>query len=548
LLPIIFIFKGSLLHPGSGFVGRNADACSFMWYLGWFWHAVLTAQNPLLSTMVNYPSSVNLMANPGVVAEAVLFGPIVYLFNAVFAYNVAMISAFLLIGIVGAAIFKSLGVRKYLATLGGLLFQISPFAVNQSVDGHLHLIFAYVIILSLIYLLILMLHANKPLKLHGVMLGLLLSCLFYTSLEMFAVLFLISLIAFTVFLMIYQKELWANLKLKVYGHAFNAAITSLILILPGLVVFFFGPSGLIFQPVFQSWVYNSSVLNFFIPSQAQWLNFTLSFYSVPDNLLSEANAYIGIPALSILCLSRFFWRTKLSRSLIWLLLIIIVLSLGPCLRISDTSLIRIDLPWLFIQKLPLLGNVLPCRLMLFADIIFVILTVLGVEHASKKCGKLSQCLFLTLLALTAVSWLPNWNFWHQSLPLSFHSIEKGGALYPKLVGQPVTIIESSYGNIYEMGALPGGFYAFPVTNAYQFPYTSRPLDYSDFFIFSDDYQNLNVASAKLKLQRFLKIRNPKRIVYLPSKFVTMPPSLQQALTELFGKPFQKDGVELWELP
>ncbi len=535
-VPVLLIFKGALLHLNGVYIGKNGDSSQFIWYLGWFWHAVLTGQNPLVSHMLNYPYGVNLIANTGIVAESVLFGPFFYLVGPVFSFNILMLVDLLLIGVIGANIFDHLKVRPWLADFGAMLFGLSAFVVNQLVDGHINLISGYVLVLALISVIIRGVQGRPRPVFYGSLLSLFLILLFYTSLEMFAISAIVLVCGLVMFGSAYQMKAWEILKSKLILPFLIMSVIALIVVMPGLYEFFCGiNSADPGVPVFTPNVMVTFLSSFVIPSGAQLV--FLPFY-IGYN--AEVDAYLGIPAIILIIMLAVHSRERFAYCLLGLAVLVSLFSMGGVLRLYPGHTGHMPLPWGWLEGLPLISDILPARLMAFADIAFIMFIIIGVENMISKKNEIKH-ISIILLMLTAVTWYPNIPFW--SHPPAVHA-----ELQRQFTGQPVAIIEPNfYAFSSDMEFLASGHYAFPVTNAYQFPYMTGITSgkkYVTLFIFIKDYQEMSLVEAKRNLQKFVELRKPRYIVLLSSQ-LQLPKVLGEALNQLFGAPMQKEGVEIW---
>jgi hypothetical protein len=118
------------------------------------------------------------------------------------------------------------------------------------------------------------------------------------------------------------------------------------------------------------------MLNLLVPTQVNALGTLGPLPSLtrifPGNVF-ERDAYIG-PVLIVLAIvyARRYWREPFGKVVIDSLLIICVLSLGPMLQIGGHRWIA--LPGYVLAKTPLINNAVAARFMMFAFLIFAIIT------------------------------------------------------------------------------------------------------------------------------------------------------------------------------
>ena len=98
-------------------------------------------------------------------------------------------------------------------------------------------------------------------------------------------------------------------------------------------------------------------------------------------LIFEAGGYIGLPLMLVAAaFARRNWSEGWARSLVLVLIVAIVLSLGPFLVVGGRPII--PLPGLVVGALPLIGKALPVRLMLYAFLALAIITALWLSSGS----------------------------------------------------------------------------------------------------------------------------------------------------------------------
>lgn len=561
LIPVILVLGPVLRHPMTLYVGTNEDAGQFMWYLGWTWHALTTGQNPFVTNLLNYPLGLNLMTNTSVVAESLVFGPLVYLLNSVFAYNTVVVAAMLLSGIFGFSLTRKLQVRPWVALFSGLLLEVCPFVINQFVDGHVNLALSLAIILSVLCVTVTFIQegTRHPVW-FGALCGTLLAVQFYTSLEFFATFFLIAAITVLVMAVVdWQRFTGVMSRHGLLSFYIAACCSMVVLVSPGVWMFLFGfrQTG-ITQGLMPHDVWVTDLANLWLPTQAQLLHTTATnrITRLFTGNLSEQDGYLGVPMLVSLiwCI----WQLR-SRRWAWGLLLVgliaVVLSMGPELHvIGHRTYFR--LPWDVIQRLPLLKDATAGRLMLYADIAFVIVMALGIEqYLQKRKSMISLVTGVLLLGAIGITWLPNAHFWHQEVPASARLLKPNGPFGATINGQPTSVILHDYWKFgYVMQAFADGGYRIPVTNVYGFPYTSQAVvgnehkHYPNLFLFEDNFTGLSTNQAEKILLQYLHARRPSYFVWLKGYGSPIPASLRSSLQRVCGMPVDEHGSLLWRVP
>lgn len=555
LIPVLVIEHSPLHHPLTSYVGNNQDSGQFMWYLGWFWHAVAHGQNPLTTNLLNYPFGLNLMANTSVLTESFLFGPLVYLVNPVFAFNVVVATSVILSGVFGLLLFRAIGVSPWLALLGGLLLEVNPFSVNQLVDGHINLAMSCTIVLSIVWMTVRYIRSHRQSVWDGVVMGLLLAALFYTSLEVFATFVFMGGVFLVISLPAYRREFRTHL--RAYTRALVAAIiTGCAIAFPGVATFLQAPHGP-YAHIMPRDTWVSDLFSFFIPTPAQWAHTHLSSQIVDHFTggVSEMGAYLGIAMLIGVTVA--LWIARKERWA-WLLLFMgvfaSVLSMGPHLHV-DGAVTNVQLPWSVVDRIPLLGQATAGRFAVYEDIAFVGLVVLGLDYwmNNRKGSPIPRFTSFAIVIFSILLWMPSPRFPSLSPPPSSRLLTEPGVIRSTIGTRPTTLIMNAYmkfGKV--MPALATAGYAFPVTNVYGFPYTSADsrgtleTSFPNMFLYSPDFTALGDAQALAKLRAFLRARHPSYILWLAGYTRPLPPSLAYALSQTCGAPIvTADGSKLW---
>ncbi len=306
-----------------------------MWYLGWFWHAIANGENPFFSTLVNYPHGLNMIANTSIMAASAIFGPTMYLVNAVFAFNTMVSISLLLSGLLGFQLLRTLRIRTWIAMLGGILFEICPFLINQLVDGHINFSLSMPLMLGILTILVRVLREGSSRRNWlAILCGILLAVQFYTSLELFATFFFTLGITFVAAVII-DWELVKHILLQRRNLNFYiiTAVCMLLLVIPGIALFLnaVNQSGLSsgYMPA-DRWI--TDLFNLWTPTQAQLVH-TKASIRITEKFtanLSEMDGYLGLPLVVSLVLCMWVLRRKRWA---WTILIAgctaVLLSFGP---------------------------------------------------------------------------------------------------------------------------------------------------------------------------------------------------------------------------
>ncbi|WDL95230.1 hypothetical protein [Alicyclobacillus sp. ALC3] len=570
LVPVAVVFHHVMLSPGSIYIGKNQDSGQFMWYLGWFWHAVAHGLNPFLTNAMNAPFGVNLMRNTSIAAEGALFGWLMYLTNAVATFNFVVAFTMVGIGTLTALILRRLGVRAAIAILSGILLECAPPIINQLVDGHINLVSAPMFLLLALYLAVIAIQAESKQDtppppawrrlVLGVSIGCALAMEFYSSSEAFATTVLMAA-GFIVLSLLFNPKPTLLAVRRVLSTAYiSAGFVLVILALPGLAVFFSGADWTpVTGPLMPSDHFVTDVAQLLTPTRAQFLHTSLTnrITSRTKLNLAETDGYLGIAlVLCALWASVRLWSKRSARALIAFIFCAIVLSLGPRLHILGVTT-HIVLPWAVINRLPMMDNAFPSRLMIYVDLASVLLIALAFETFIRSGRVVWRTMSsLALLLITIAAWLPTPRFPTQTVPSSVIAVEPGGSLYPLLNGHVTTVLTQGYWTFgVDMQFLAEDHYTVPVNNVYAFPYTHYAMSGSlarkaaNQLLFTAGYTSAHKSSTEQALMQYIKTRQPQRFLYVSNVGgATMPSVLYDALTAVCGAPAVQSGDMVWTVP
>ncbi len=453
----------SLVHPGGSFPGYGGDAEQYMWYLGWFWHAIGAGRNPFVTSLINYPHGMNLMWNTSILAESALLGPIAVLIGTAATYNLWFLLNYVLAGVLGQAICARLGARQWLSILGGLLAVTLPYMTTQSLS-HISLITIELLLGILLILVKIVQDRPRRAWLWGVLAGALLAMQFYTLLEVLVSAVLTFALTLVVAWFVARPDLVRLARRIPLGFWVAAAITAAALALPGLYEMLFGPFR-VFHSVQPENVYVVDLVNLILPTHAFLVHFpgTDPAAWFTGNY-AEDNGYLGVPALLLLNWAiRRLWHRPLVRVLAIVAGIVTLLGLGHSLHlIGWTS--PLPLPWAAASLLPFIKDLLPTRLMLYTDLAVVAISVLAIEDYLRSGNATAGRRPYWLFGLMIATWLPVLPYPNTTLPQATVDMAPQTAVAKALRGQPTYVLTRAFPETMQM--LQEADYSFPVANVY----------------------------------------------------------------------------------
>lgn len=563
LAACLIVFSPVLLHPASQIFGWSGDSQQTMWFMGWFWHAIVRGENPFVSHMLNYPYGFNLMVNTSIPADSALFGPLEYLVSGALAYNALLFTNLVVSGWLGGLILREFGVRSWLAGIGGIAFQVLPYTTAQ---GQAHAQLAVTAWLLGAFYLILRVRRGKTRHAvrDGISVGALLAGEFYTSVEVTATCAFVLAVGFVLAGLLVRhsaRELLRSIPLRFVAAVL---ISCIILVAPGLYEFALGPNvptGGIIPVTYAAVIVSNDLLGFFIPTPLYALHnawtTTITSHVVTD--YSEQDGYIGVVALALLVWAmRRGWRRPFIRVAMPLLFVIAVFSLGAVLHV-DGHQTKLLLPWAFVAQMPLIGQALPARLMFYGDVLTVLVVFVAFEEALRSSAGAAPVLpnkwtlKRTAIAVTSAallllaSWAPSAAI-HSATPPSWQALQPGSPIVARIGSRPTLILSNDVEDV--MQSLADGGYRFPVVNG--FVYTAdnpvesyvRPYDLAPF-------QGMSQTATMNYVRSMLQATHVSRVLFVPvSPGTVVPPTVVAVLTELCGHPMtdRSAGVYLWSVP
>ena len=330
-----------------------------MWSLGWWPHAILHGQNPIVTHAIWAPEGRNLAWATSVPTLSLAAAPLTLAGGPTLAYNLLAIAipalsawtAFLLCRHVTRSFLPSL--------LGGYLFGFSSYMFAHSV-GHMNLTAVFLVPLVA---LVLLSFVEGSLTARGlvVRLGVLLALQIGISTEVTLTLTLSIAVALLVAVAAAPaaRRRVRSLLLPLAGAYGVAALLTLPFVAYALLDF---EPGSINQPR----DYPADLLNIVVPARLTWIGWgwTQGVSGAFLGNVSENGAYLGLPCLVILVWFALLYRKRASaRFLLVALAIGVVAELGTSLHIRGRS--SIPLPWAPLSHVPPFNNVLPVRLSMF---------------------------------------------------------------------------------------------------------------------------------------------------------------------------------------
>ncbi len=400
LLAIVFTLPGSL-SPDSALLGYPGDNFQHAWFLWHFARAIIHAQNPFCTTLIFYPSRVNLAWSTTDPLAGTLALPVSLISGPVMAYNISIILQLALSAFFARLLCLKISQNEVAALFGGAIFGFSPFFLAHAL-GHLSLITAFPIPLFLLALDRIFTQQRPSWK-PGAMLGVAILLAAFAHYD-YAVLCL--LVAF----------FWVVIELNINRGRERIVIVRRVWKPLGIATTVFV---LFFSPVLEMLVgsrsevpvsrgmghieqYSADMLGFLVPS---WNHILLGHFAKhADHRLFaagfEGTVYVGPIALVLACIG--FWNpwpenNRWAKRAILLSLAFYFLSLGPRIRLLGRAL-DVPGPAALFYDLPFARFFsAPARFQAIVALFVAILCSLGVRFLLEKYPIRRQQYFVVLV-------------------------------------------------------------------------------------------------------------------------------------------------------
>lgn len=393
----VYVMGNQWRLPASGYLtGSGQDQRMWEWFFALAAHSITNLDNPLGTLLQNYPQGVNLMANTSMFGVSVPLAPLTLLFGPTVTWTLVLTfglasTAYAWYWFLGRYAVQS----QVAAALGGLFCGFAPALISHA-NGHPN--FVVLPLLPLILASVIRLSRGAGTR-TAVVLGLLVAMQIALGEEPL----LITAVTFAVFVLAYfafrPREAVDAVRNALRPLLLAAAIALLLTAGPLWWQFFgpqsyrfidHGPMGNDLKALLQ--FPRQSVGGRVTPGQDVAINGT------------EENSYFGWPLL-VVTLASAIWlrRVALARAAAVTVVVMCVVSLGAELTIGR-SRTGIDMPWSWLEKLPLFESVLETRFAMGAIPAIALLLALTADRAIRE--KVTRVPWAVAFALALVPLVP----------------------------------------------------------------------------------------------------------------------------------------------
>ena len=403
-------------HP----FGAGGDFALVLWLLAWVPHALGHGLNPLFSNAMYVPTGLNLGQNTASPLLGLITAPLAPVASPLVRANLVTVVAMPASATAAFVVLRKWDIWWPAAALGGLIYGFSPFLIGHSL-GHLSLIFMPVPPFIALTVASVFRHMGSPRRL-GVQLGLLLCAQYFISPEVLTSVAVLIVAAVACMAIRRPSKAAEMMRAVWYPVSIALAVMAVLLAYP-IWMMLAGPQH-ITGPTFSTVnPYHNDLLSFVAPGPLQRVSLgmrSLGTRLATGSEVTEASGYIGIP---LLVLTGFLaWRSRRSsRTQLAMALVVVaaLLSLGPHLAVNG-RLTGIPLPFLLLDHVPLVDNLLPSRFSFEMSACLAAVVAFGLDdlrraparrdhqHAAARTGLAGAAFVVITLAVLIGTQLPEW--------------------------------------------------------------------------------------------------------------------------------------------
>jgi hypothetical protein len=406
---IVYFLIGAIafwpLNPNHLF-GVQADYTESVWFLAWVPHALAHGLDPFFSNAIFVPTGANLAQNTSSPLLGLMTTPFA-MFSPVVRANLVMLTAMPLSATAAFMVLRKWQVWTPAAAIGGLFYGFSPYMV-ASATGHPNLLFLPLPPLIVSALVSIVRRRGSPRRL-GIQLGLLVTAQYLISPEVLGILAILAIPA-VASVVIRHPEIARGMAKPV---GVSVAVAAVLLAYP-VWMMVAGPQHFTGRPWPAANPWHNDLLSFVVPGPLQRVSLGMrstGIRLIASGLGSAALGYIGVPVLVIA--GFLAWRSRSSSRMkiaSALLVAAGVLTLGSHLAFNG-RLTHIPLPFLALDHVPLLQDILPLRINFAVAACVAAVIAFGLDDINRcdqPLRRRSSILAVVTLLVSVATQLPMW--------------------------------------------------------------------------------------------------------------------------------------------
>jgi len=347
-----------------------------MWFLVWWQHALLHGQNPFFTSSLFAPNHINLGALTLAPGAAIAALPLTIVFGPIVTYNVLALASPILAAFFAFLLCRYVSRSFAAGLIGGYVFGFSSYMLGHML-GHLTLVLTFPIPAAVLLTLKLI---NDVISRRRfiVLMALSLGALFLFSTELAFTFVLIGAITLAL-----AVELMPRIRARITWATRDIVAAGAVAVLFTSPFVYYALTGKVLQGFFAHFgdTFVADATGFVVPTPITrlgraWFEHVAGAFS---GNLAENGVYVGLPL--VLIVGRYAimrWSVASTRLMMATLAVLVVLMLGAHLHIAGYP--TVPLPWRALGHLPLLNQMAPVRLGVYAFLIVAIVLALWLSQ------------------------------------------------------------------------------------------------------------------------------------------------------------------------
>jgi hypothetical protein len=385
----VWYFRHAWADPRHSWIGDPGDPAKFMWSLRWNSYALAHGMNPFFTHHINFPHGVNLLWDTSIPLPSMVVAPITSIFGPVLSFNVLTTAAPAL-----SAFFAYVCFRRYVhshvaAVTGGLLYGFSPYMIGHLQGGHLNLSLAMTPPIMLLLLdEILVQQRHRP-AFVGAALGALAAAQLLIGQELLATEAITAAVGVLALALVHPRRIRQHAPYAARALGIALGVFAALAAAPVTAALFSSRRprhGTLWGPD----TFVSDVFGFVVPTglqhfHAPWMNDITSRFT-DSCCIDDSHTYLGLPLIVVFASTAVRrWSKTIVRVATLAAIAMLVLSLGPHLHVQG-HVTSVRLPEAWLASVPLLGNMLVSRLMLYVYLLAGLLVAITLDGIWKVGG------------------------------------------------------------------------------------------------------------------------------------------------------------------
>jgi hypothetical protein len=366
----------------------------YMWSLAWWPYALVHGLNPFFTHAIWAPAGTSVAAAATIPAAAIALWPVTALFGPVVSYNVLAILSPPLCGLTAYLLCRRLTGRHAASLMGGFLFAFSSYELTESL-GHANLALVFLLPVG-IHLVLRRVDGDLSRARFITALAVVFVTQALLSSEILIDAGMVGAAALAIAYCVAPRSLRPRIA-RATGEIAFAGATAFVVLLPYTL------AALSESQLFRGGnAFGLNALNLIVPTPITrlggWTYLGVSATFQNGNY-AEAAGYISLPLLLALATYTLTsWRTqRATRVLVLTFLVSVVLALGSALQVAGHVLFA--LPWGLLDQMPLLGSLVPGRIVVLSELIVAICVALWLAQDTRHNASRWLIAFLGVAAL-----------------------------------------------------------------------------------------------------------------------------------------------------